>query len=183
MLDDMLMFSPAFLTCFSDESFSLRHLCLPIACSNILSDSGTWISDQQQLTECLFMDNNRYIKILCWNIRGINSQEKWDAIRDKISESACHVVCLQETKRASFDPFYLKKFYPRSIDKFAFSPSDGASGGLLIAWNSSLLDGTIVHFNSYAVSCKLTFKLDNRSFHVTNIYGPSDHAQKQGFVT
>jgi hypothetical protein len=90
---------------------------------------------------------------------------------------------LQETKRASFDPFYLKKFYPRSIDKFAFSPSDGASGGLLIAWNSSLLDGTIVHFNSYAVTCKLTCKLDNRSFHVTNIYGPSDHAQKQGFVT
>lgn len=43
MLDDMLMFSPAFLTCFSDESFSLRHLCLPVACSKILSDSGTWI--------------------------------------------------------------------------------------------------------------------------------------------
>jgi hypothetical protein len=29
------------------------------------------------------MDNNRNIKIRVWNVRGINSQEKWDAIRAK----------------------------------------------------------------------------------------------------
>jgi hypothetical protein len=45
------------------------------------------------------MDNNRQMKILFWNVRGINSQEKWDAIRDKISESACQILCIQETKR------------------------------------------------------------------------------------
>jgi exonuclease III len=45
------------------------------------------------------MDNNRFTKVLFWNIRGINSQEKWDALRDKINESACHVLYLQETKR------------------------------------------------------------------------------------
>jgi len=39
-------------------------------------------------------NNNRSIKILFWNIRGLNSQEKWDAIRDKISESACQVLCI-----------------------------------------------------------------------------------------
>lgn len=129
------------------------------------------------------MDNNRHIKILCWNVRGINSQDKWDAIGDKISESACHIVCFQETKRENFDPFYLKKFCPRSLDKFALFPSDGASDGILTIWNSSLLEGTLIHSSSYAVTCKFTCKLDNSNFHVSNIYGPSNHAQKQGFAT
>lgn len=55
----------------------------------------------------------------------------------KISESACQILCSQETKRDHFYPFYIKKFCPRSLDKFAWSPSDGASSGLLTVWNSS----------------------------------------------
>jgi exonuclease III len=42
---------------------------------------------------------NRNWNILCWNIRGINSKEKCDALRNKIEESACAIVCIQETKR------------------------------------------------------------------------------------
>jgi hypothetical protein len=61
-------------------------------------------------------NNNRSNKILFWNIRGLNLQEKWDAIRDKISESACQVLCIQETKRETFDNFYIKKFCPKSLD-------------------------------------------------------------------
>lgn len=74
-------------------------------------------------------------------MRGINSQDKWDAIRDKIAESACQIICLQETKRDAFDHFYIKKFCPRNLDKFVWSPSDGASGGLLTVWNSNVFDG------------------------------------------
>jgi hypothetical protein len=33
-------------------------------------------------------------KVLCWNVRGLNAKEKWEAIRDKISESGCDVICL-----------------------------------------------------------------------------------------
>jgi exonuclease III len=83
-------------------------------------------------------NNNRSGKIVFWNVRGINSQDKWDAIRDRITKSACQVLCLQETKRESFDIFYIKKFCPRSLDQFAFFPSIGASGGLLIVWNCSI---------------------------------------------
>ena len=114
------------------------------------------------------------MKIMFWNVRGINSQEKWDAIRDKISESACHIICLQETKREVFDSFYIKRFCPRNIDNFAYSPSIGASGGLLTAWNSSMFDGSVVHVNSYDITVKMFSRLDNKTFHVGNIYGSSE---------
>jgi hypothetical protein len=77
----------------------------------------------------------------------------------------------------------MKKFCNKNFDQFAFSPSIGAPGGLLTAWNGSLFDGVVVQCNSYAITIKLTCKLDNKGFHVTNIYGLSHSAQKQGFIT
>lgn len=47
--------------------------------------------------------------ILCWNVRGINSDKKWDAVRDRVVESMCDIICLQETKKQSFDLLFLKK--------------------------------------------------------------------------
>jgi len=70
--------------------------------------------------------------ILCWNIRGINASEKWDAVREKIEESSCSVICLQEMKREHFDASYIRKFAPRRFDSFDFIPSVGASGGILV---------------------------------------------------
>lgn len=73
--------------------------------------------------------NNRSWNLLCWNIRGINVVEKCDAVRDKIEESACAVLCLQETKREHFDMSYIRKFAPRRFDQFDCIPSVGALGG------------------------------------------------------
>lgn len=131
----------------------------------------------------MFVDNNRTHKILVWNIRGINSQEKWDAIRAKNNESACNIICLQETKRETFDLSYLKKFYPRHLDSFAFYPSTGASGGLLTVWNSNLYDGDVVHSNSYAVTIKFICLMDQSSFHLSNVYGPTHSSGKMAFIT
>lgn len=75
-----------------------------------------------------------YEKLECplLEFRGLNSDDKWLAIRNKIEESGCAVFCLQETKRSSFDHSYIKKFAPKRFDQFAFSPSVGASGGILV---------------------------------------------------
>lgn len=71
---------------------------------------------------------NRAWIVLCWNIRGINSDGKWDAIKSKIQESKCDIICLQETKREFLDSQYIKNFCPSHIDSFEFLPSIGASG-------------------------------------------------------
>ena len=81
--------------------------------------------------------------ILCWNVRGLNSQDKWDALRNKIDESSCSVLCLQETKRESFDMAYIRKFAPRRLDKYDFIPSIGLSGGILVVWASAVFDGLV----------------------------------------
>ena len=70
---------------------------------------------------------------MCWNVRGLNSKEKWNAIKDKVIESGCDVVCFQETKKEQVDVNFIKNVCPISFDKFEFLPSVGASGGILTA--------------------------------------------------
>jgi hypothetical protein len=53
------------------------------------------------VTMCLLM--KRKWRVLCWNVRGLNSEDKQREVRSKIEESECDIVCLQETKCASFD--------------------------------------------------------------------------------
>jgi exonuclease III len=76
--------------------------------------------------------------VLSWNVRGINSDKKWDAIRDHVMSCNCDIVCLQETKKQFFDIMFIKKICPSSFDAFEYIPSVGASGGSIIIWKSNL---------------------------------------------
>lgn len=78
------------------------HVGLSFA-APFLSMCHLWIPSRVPLLLFLLeMNHNRAITILVWNIRGINSQEKCDALRAKIDESAASIVCLQETKKRLF---------------------------------------------------------------------------------
>jgi hypothetical protein len=92
-------------------------------------------------------------------------------------------MCLQETKRETFDSFSLKKLCPRYLENFSFFPWVGASGGLLTIWNGSILDGIIVQSNAYSLAVRFHNSLDNKDFHLTNIYGPPASSEKLAFVT
>ena len=87
------------------------------------------------------MNNKRSWNILNWNIRGINVEAKWLALKQKIEESAAGIICLQETKREGFDLSYVHNFCPYKFNKFEYLPSIGASGGIIVIWVASLFHG------------------------------------------
>lgn len=125
---------------------------------------------------------HRNWSFLCWNVRGINSDAKWNAIRLKIEESSCAVVCLQETKREVFDLAYVKKFCPRRIDQFVFVPSRGASGGLFVGWNSAHFNGQVVDQTDHAIIMQFSTRVSPDTFNLVNVYGPSSGPQRDNFV-
>jgi hypothetical protein len=79
--------------------------------------------------------------------------------------------------------FYIRNFCNRNLDIFTFSPSTGASGGLLTVWNSHLYQCDTVQSNNYAITLKVTCLLDQSFFHLTNVYGPAHVDGKLAFVT
>jgi exonuclease III len=112
-------------------------------------------------------------------LRGINSEKKWVALASKIEESNCDIICLQKTKRESFDLEYIKKFCPRKFNKFEYLPSVGASGGIIIIWCSSLFTGTLAFQNEFSISVQFTCNISASTWIFTNIYGPSQADRKQ----
>jgi exonuclease III len=82
--------------------------------------------------------------ILDWNVRGINSQNRWDDIRQRITECNCNIICLQETKREYFDHTYLRNFCPKKFSHFNYTPSIGNSGGIITLWNGGLFNGNLI---------------------------------------
>jgi exonuclease III len=90
--------------------------------------------------------------VLCWNIKGLNAENKWESLKNKVNESQCDVICLQETKKENFDILFIKLFCPPSFDSFCFIPSIGASGGILVAWKGEVFEGREVFRNDFALS-------------------------------
>lgn len=119
--------------------------------------------------------------ILCWNLRGMNDDNKCLALRNKIDESNCSIVCLQETKKESFDHSFLRKCCPRRFDKFEFVPSVGASGGLIVIWCSSQFTGTVIHNMSFVLTIKFEALQCNKTWFLSNIYGPCAGQERLDF--
>jgi exonuclease III len=110
--------------------------------------------------------------ILDWNVRGINSQGRWDDLSNKISESNCNIMCLQETKRETFDSSYLKNFCPRRMNQYVFSPSVGNSGGLITICNSSVFSGRLISQSYFQITMEFTCTFSLQKIYITNIYAP-----------
>lgn len=126
--------------------------------------------------------NSHAWNVLCWNIRGINDKEKWNSIRNKIDESGANIFCLQETKRECFDIHYIRNFAPKRFDKFDFSPSVGASGGILICWCSSYFSVVTVEKQSFALKLNVTSCHDLSSWYLVAVYGPCRQPRRDEFV-
>jgi len=129
------------------------------------------------------MDFNRLWNILCWNVRGLNDQSKWDLIRDKIDESGCSLFCFQETKMEDFNAVLLRKFAPRRFDSFVFSPSEGASGGILVAWNSKVFSVDTVDCQPFALSMNVISAHDMQAWKLITVYGPTKEPARLNFVS
>ena len=59
---------------------------------------------------------------LNWNIRGINDNNKWFSIANKIAESNADIICLQGTKKEFFTTDISKTNYPGELINLILSP-------------------------------------------------------------
>ncbi|PNT71888.1 hypothetical protein BRADI_2g36875v3, partial [Brachypodium distachyon] len=92
------------------------------------------------------------------------------------------IICLQETKLVvSF--FKASTFLPPCCRSFLFFPSDSASGGLLIAWNNSDWDCSLLAKNDFSLTCSFLSRVSDVSFCLSNIYGPCDSPTKPAFLS
>ena len=113
---------------------------------------------------------------------GLNGSDKWDVVRDKINESAISIISLQETKHETFDISFLRKFLPRRFDSYEYTPSIGASRGILVAWNSSHFLGAVIESQPFGITLEFISVANLSKWKLTTVYGPCQEPQHSVFI-
>jgi len=73
-------------------------------------------------------------KLICWNVRGLNSRARQDTVRTLITSCQAEIVCLQETKMSGIPRGCILSLLGSDFPYWLELPSAGASGGILVAW-------------------------------------------------
>ena len=86
------------------------------------------------------------MKIISWNVRGLNASDKRQRIRQIIDSLQADIILLQETKltQDNFDKIIAswkkwKAYYKQGL---------GASGGLAVLWNPLTVNSQLLHQES-----------------------------------
>jgi hypothetical protein len=127
--------------------------------------------------------SRRKWRILCWNVHGLNSENRQRDVRAKIEEGECDIVCLQETKCKKFDWRLIRKFCPKRFDSFAYSASSGASGGIIVLWNSSVFSGVLFEVKIFGLIINFTSVHNNAPWTLVTVYGPCHGLDRDMFVS
>ena len=117
--------------------------------------------------------------ILSYNSRGLGRGIKWAAIRSLNMKHKVDLVCIQETKKDSFDKLICQSMWGDSSVSWDFVPSIQASGGLLCLWNNSAfqVERRVKGRNFLMLEGK--WAKDNQWLHIVNVYAPCDLAGKR----
>jgi exonuclease III len=92
------------------------------------------------------------MEILCWNARGLNDPAKRSAICDFLDSVSVSIVCLQETRLNVIDDFIVMRCLGPSFNGYAYFPVVETRGGILFAWNKTMLGVTRVSFDMHAIT-------------------------------
>ena len=121
------------------------------------------------------------VKIISWNVRGVNNLEKRKFIRNFIRTQRVDLVCLQETKIQGMNKALVHSIgVGRFLDCKA-SDAEGTAGGILLFWDKRRL--SLVESKYYSYSFSFLFKMvdDDFQWMFTGVYGPIGRSFKEFF--
>ncbi|RVW94236.1 LINE-1 retrotransposable element ORF2 protein [Vitis vinifera] len=120
------------------------------------------------------------MKIISWNVRGLGSRNKRRMVKDFLRSENPDVVMIQETKKENCDRRFVGSVWTVRNKDWVALPASGASGGILIIWDSKNLSREEVVIGSFSVSVK--FSLDGCGpLWISAVYGPNSPSLRKDF--
>lgn len=127
------------------------------------------------------MDQANY-NILVWNARGLNARCRRDKLRDVVDSYNASIVCIQETKLHVISPFDMNAMLGTRFSSFEYLPSNGASGGILVACRRPEVTCTLLRRDNFSVSVMVAVERQSPEWCLTCVYGPQADDDKVEFL-
>lgn len=92
--------------------------------------------------------NAQPLKALVWNVRGLNTPARRSTIAQVVMAANPCVVCFQETKMETVTLDIVKHCLGNKFEHFFYLPAVGTRGGILLAWDASVVALSHQHYTS-----------------------------------
>ena len=92
------------------------------------------------------------LKIVSWNVRGLNDSLKRLVVRNLLREWNSDVVCLQETKLAGMDRQLICSLWSCPYVDWVALDANQTAGGVLMMWDRKALEKLEVMVGQFSVS-------------------------------
>jgi exonuclease III len=121
------------------------------------------------------------MKLISWNIRGLNGHSKQRLLRDRIIVDQPDILLLQETKCVGEE---MNQILSRcwKQGKMMNIDSKGAAGGLAILWNPNTVLLENFFTTRWTISAEYRLIGSNKPSFLTNVYGPATQGDKLNFI-
>ncbi|CAN0825290.1 LINE-1 retrotransposable element ORF2 protein [Linum grandiflorum] len=120
-------------------------------------------------------------KILSWNIRGMNDDRKRYRLKRWISRWNPNVICLQETKLSCSSGSHFRDISNFSNIDFRQIHSNGASGGIVVIWNTCFFSLVQEFSGDFCIGVLLEDVSNGMTWGVSCVYGPNDRSNRSIF--
>jgi exonuclease III len=117
------------------------------------------------------------------NAQGLNSPAKQEDVNQIISSIKPDLVCLQETKLASFNGSLIRSILGFVYeDSFVFLPAINSRRGILIAAQDDVFSLHQSAQTKNTISTSVSDCINNNSWKITCVYGPQGGLEKRNFI-
>ena len=121
------------------------------------------------------------IKILCWNVRGLNDIEKRKLIKGVVRNQKPDLVCLMEMKVKEMLVQMVNCVGVGRFLNWTSMDAKGATGGLLLFWDNRVLEKLEVESGGYSISVCFRYRADGFTWIFSGVYESVIGSEKKDF--
>ena len=96
------------------------------------------------------------LKIISWNVKGLNDRDKRLRVHNLVRKWGPDVICLQETKMESITRAVIRSLWRGQHVDWSYLGSCGASRGVLLMWDTRVVNKVEEPVGRFSVSCRFT---------------------------
>jgi exonuclease III len=93
------------------------------------------------------------LKLLSWNVRGLNDPKKREVLKNWLRKWKVDVVCLQETKLDKVDWKVIQSIWGNRYVGWVVLNAEHTAGGVLLLWDKRVLELIDSKVGTFSVSC------------------------------
>jgi len=118
------------------------------------------------------------VKLLTWNVRGLNDQNKRIMVKSLMQKWKADVYCFQETKISKEVEAMAKQLWSCRWMKCGYLKAEGSCGGVLMMWDNRIWRGTLVEAGQFSITYEFVSTQNLYTWYLTGVYAPHTRDEK-----